>query len=183
VIHGKKIRLRAAERDDLPRFVRWLNDPEVRHGLNRRFPLGIDEQTRLFEDNLRSEPALRWHALDLLDDADVASMNSSWRHVGAAGFHQVDWCGRSAEMGIFIGEKSVWNRGVGTDATRTLARWAFDSLNLNRVHLRVFDDNPRAIHCYERVGFVIEGRLRQERYHDGRHHDVLIMGLLRDELR
>jgi uncharacterized membrane protein len=46
-----------------------------------------------------------------------------------------------------------------------LSAWSFDTLNLNRVYLRVFADNPRAIRCYEKVGYQHEGRLRQ--------HDLL----------
>ncbi|MSP21498.1 MAG: N-acetyltransferase [Dehalococcoidia bacterium] len=41
--------------------------------------------------------------------------------------------------------------------------------------------NPRAIRCYEKVGFTIEGRMRDHRHAAGRYHDTLLMGLLRDE--
>ena len=60
-------------------------------------------------------------------------------------------------------------------------RWGFREQNLNRIFLRVFEDNPAAIRCYEKVGFRLEGRLRQDRYQDGRYLDTLVMGLLRDE--
>ena len=64
---------------------------------------------------------------------------------------------------------------------QTLALWGFDTLNLNRISLRVNDDNTRAIHCYEKVGFQHEGRLRQDNFHDGIYRDTLIMGLLRGD--
>jgi len=39
VIHGEKVRLRAIEREDIPRFLKWLNDPGVRHYLSMYLPL------------------------------------------------------------------------------------------------------------------------------------------------
>jgi RimJ/RimL family protein N-acetyltransferase len=45
----------------------------------------------------------------------------------------------------------------------TLLRHAFVTLNLNRVSLRVFKSNQRAMKVYERVGFKLEGRLREDR--------------------
>ena len=54
-------------------------------------------------------------------------------------------------------------------------------MNLNRVYLKVYEDNVRAIALYEDMGFVHEGRLRQEMYREGRYWDALVMGLIRDE--
>jgi RimJ/RimL family protein N-acetyltransferase len=64
---------------------------------------------------------------------------------------------------------------------QTLSGWGFDTLNLNRVFLRVFADNARAIRCYAKVGYQQEGRLRQHDFYNGAYRDVLIMGLLRGE--
>jgi diamine N-acetyltransferase len=54
-------------------------------------------------------------------------------------------------------------------------------LNLNRIFLRVYENNPRAIRAYEKTGFVHEGRLRQGHFHNGEYLDVLLMGVLRAE--
>ncbi len=85
------------------------------------------------------------------------------------------------ELGIIIGEKSAWDQGFGTDVVRTLLRHAFDTLNLNRVVLRVFETNLRAMQVYKKIGFVEEGRLRQDHFIDGKYVDVVIMGILRVE--
>jgi len=62
-----------------------------------------------------------------------------------------------------------------------ILRFAFCELNLHRVNLNVFEYNPRAIHCYEKVGFKHEGRLRQCLNRDGRRWDLVYMGILRGE--
>ncbi len=88
---------------------------------------------------------------------------------------------RRAELGIVIGEKAYWGQGYGSDAIRTLLRFAFEEMNLHRVYLRVYEDNARGIRAYEKCGFCIEGRLREANYRKGRYHDELIMGVLRGE--
>ena len=183
MVYGDGVRLRSIERDDLPRFVQWLNDPETRQGLAVRFPMGMAEEEHWFEENLKAEPGLRALALDAHAESPAPAATANWTHIGGTGFHKIDWGDRWGEIGILIGNKEYWNRGYGTEATRTLVRWGFDGLNLNRIWLRVYEDNARAIRCYEKVGFRIEGRLRQDRFRDGRYLDTIIMAILRDEFR
>ncbi len=105
----------------------------------------------------------------------------NWTHIGSCGYHVIDWRNRGAECGIAIGDKSQWGKGYGTDAMRTLVGFGFGELNLHRIMLRVYDDNPRAVRAYEKVGFKTEGRLRESNFHDGRYRDALVMAILRPE--
>ncbi len=104
-----------------------------------------------------------------------------WTLVGNCGLFGIEWNNRAAEFGIFIGDKSVWGKGYGTDAARLVLRHGFETLNLNRIFLRVYEDNPRAMHTYEKAGFVPEGRMRQAVYRNGEYKDVLLMSTLRSE--
>lgn len=94
---------------------------------------------------------------------------------------RINWVHRCAELGIPIGEKDYWGKGYGTDTVKTLLRFAFELLNLHRVYLQVAEFNTRGIRCYEKCGFVHEGRTRQGRFINGRYWDTLHMGILRDE--
>lgn len=174
MIVGTGIRLRAAEQEDLLQFVEWLNDPEVHSGLAMFQPFSLAEEKRWFERMLDTPAAEHVLVIEVQD-------NDLWRSIGTCGLHEIDWQSRQAEVGIFIGDKSFWNRGYGTDTMRTILQHGFDTLNLNRIYLRVFSINQRAIRCYEKAGFVREGRLRQAHYQDGEYLDVLMMGVLRDE--
>lgn len=176
MIYGKRIRLRAPERDDVPRFAAWLNDPEVRQGLSMYLPLSISEEERWFEHMLQT-PAGE-HPLTI-----EVKRDETWIPIGNCSFMNIDWRNRSAEIGIFIGEKSFWNQGFGSEAMKLMLEHGFQTLNLNRIFLRVFQTNPRAINSYEKVGFIHEGRLRQAEYRDGKYVDVLLMSVLRSEWR
>jgi RimJ/RimL family protein N-acetyltransferase len=174
MIYGERVRLRAIERHDLPRFVAWFNDPEVRKGLNFFHPMSLVEEERWYEEMLDRDQLERPLAIDVREEDD-------WIHIGSCGLSELDMRIRQCEIGISIGARSYWNQGLGTDALTTLLKHAFQSLNLNRLALRVFAGNERAIRVYRKLGFQEEGRLRQAHYDEGKYEDVIVMGLLRDE--
>ncbi|MFP3854839.1 MAG: GNAT family N-acetyltransferase, partial [Anaerolineales bacterium] len=65
----------------------------------------------------------------------------SWVHIGGCGLQKVDRQTRQAKLGLFIGAKAYWRQGLATDAMEALMGHGFNSLNLNRIHLRVYSFN------------------------------------------
>ncbi|ASG23367.1 GNAT family N-acetyltransferase [Nitrospirillum viridazoti] len=90
---------------------------------------------------------------------------------------------RTASLGIGLLDPGVLDRGLGMRAMRLLFPYAFGPLGLHRIGLRVLAINTRAVHCYEKLGFQIEGRERQTYSLLGQWHDSLVMGLLAQEYR
>jgi RimJ/RimL family protein N-acetyltransferase len=175
MLFGDRIRLRAIERADLPTFVRWFNDPDVRRYLAMYAPMSSAMEERWFEAQLDSKDAFLF-AVEAHDD-------DAWVHIGNAGLSSIDWKNRHAVFGIALGEKAYWGQGYGADATRTMLRFAFQEMNLHRVELEVYDHNPRARRCYEKAGFRHEGIRRQALFRDGHWHDTFHMAILRDEFK
>lgn len=175
MIYGDRIRLRADERADLPHFVEWLNDPEVREGISYFLPLSQVEEENWYENMLKSPREEHPLAIEVRTD------DGSWKLIGNCGLMDINWRCRSAEVGLFIGEKACWNQGYGTEVMRLLLKLGFQSINLNRIYLRVFATNLRAIRCYEKAGFIPEGRLRQAEYKTGQYVDFIVMSVLRSE--
>ena len=64
---------------------------------------------------------------------------------------------------------------------KLVLRYAFTELNLRRVTLNVFEYNPRAIRCYEKLGFQHEGRVRKYLNREGRRWDLMYMGIMKEE--
>ena len=171
MLYGQKVVLRAIEPADLPNYVRWINDPEVREFMLWRAPMALAQEERWYEQHLQT---------DQKDEYGFA-IDYEGQHIGGCGLHRIDWRNRSAEFGIFIGEKGLWGQGLGSDATRTLIRFGFEEINLHRINLHVFADNARAIHIYESVGFVHEGRERDAYFRHGHFLDILCMSILAPE--
>jgi RimJ/RimL family protein N-acetyltransferase len=103
------------------------------------------------------------------------------RLIGTIGLSPADPRERKAELGISIGAKEEWNKGYGSEALILILRHGFETLNLNRISLRVYEYNARAIRAYEKTGFIGEGTLRQDAYRKGRFWDTIVMSILRSE--
>jgi RimJ/RimL family protein N-acetyltransferase len=101
--------------------------------------------------------------------------------VGVCALESIEARSRVASVGIWLAE-AHWNRGYGTDAMRTLCRFGFRQMNLQRIGLIVYENNPRAKRAYEKVGFVEEGRQRRAHFVEGRYWDAFEMGLLAEDL-
>ena len=176
MILGERIRFRAIEREDLPMFVTWLNDPEVRQYLLMDMPLSqaLEED---WYDNMRKEDPRR-HPLMI-----EITTSAGWVSIGNISLFDFDDKNHSAEMGIMIGDKNYWNKGYGQEAVRLICKHGFETLNLHRIHLKVYAANQRGIRAYENAGFVHEGRLRQAMFFHGEYIDIILMGILRTEWR
>ena len=88
---------------------------------------------------------------------------------------------RRAAVGILVGEKNMWGRGIGKTALRILLDYAFTVRNLERVYAEVYGFNQRSLRLMERVGFQKEGVLRQHEIHNGARQDMHFFGMLKAE--
>jgi len=171
---GRLVRLRARELADAEANYRWINDHEVVRNIMMRYPSSMADQRKRLEDGPSPGFSAALFGIETLADDTY-----------------IGWCGlssgsaedRSAHLGIAIGDKGYWNGGYGTDAMRTLCRFGFESMNLHRIELGVFEENKRARRVYEKLGFQHEGQRRDADYREGSYRDVTLMGLLAGELR
>ena len=180
MIYGERIRLRRNERSDVPRFVEWLNDPEVRRHLSMNLPISQASEEQWFEKTLKRPGNEQPFGIEIREDKPEGG-NDRWRLIGNCGFMDVDNTARSAEVGLFIGDTSCWNKGYGTEVMRLLLQLGFETLNLNRIFLRVDEANKGGVRAYEKAGFVHEGRFRQGTFQNGEYRDVLMMSVLCSE--
>jgi RimJ/RimL family protein N-acetyltransferase len=171
MIKGERITLRAIERDDLSRYVTWLNDTEITRHLAAHLHFSSEDEKDWYEAQ-RKDSSTQNFAIVL---------NDGLAHIGGIGLMHLDHRQQHAELGIFIGEKSKWGQGYGREAIGLLLGYGFNELNLHRIYLRVDASNTQGIRCYTHCGFVEEGRLRDNTYHGGQFEDQLIMSVLRPE--
>ena len=173
MIAGEHVILRAFEREDAERCYRWMNDPSIVRTLKTRYPIAFQNEIEWLDRAMQASPSERHFAIERKDDRT---------HIGNASIHDIEWVSRTATFGMFIGEPSAWNRGFGGDAVRTMVRFAFDEMNLQKLRINVFEYNDRAKHVLETQGFVQEARLRREFYREGAYHDLLVFSTFREPL-
>jgi len=101
--------------------------------------------------------------------------------VGYVQLALIDYHERRAAVGILVGEKQMWGRGIGRTALRILLDYAFTVRNLERIYAEVYGFNQRSLRLMERVGFQKEGILRQHEIHNGARQDMHFFGMLKTE--
>jgi RimJ/RimL family protein N-acetyltransferase len=164
-VDGRKITLRGVEREDYPRLREWQNDPELAHWMDYRTPFSMRD---VEEDQERARQEGRPFVVAL--DGEP---------IGKCGLNQFRWEARVCAMYVYIGDKSVWGRGLGRDAVMALLKVAFDEAGLERVELTLLAENRRAQRVYEACGFEFEGRLAGRAFSGGRWHDTAVMSVSR----
>jgi RimJ/RimL family protein N-acetyltransferase len=172
---GSKVYLRPLERSDLnQRYLDWLNDPEVTQYLETGvFPTTAQDLEKFYAGVTGSSSEVMFAVVDQESD----------QHIGNVKLGPINWVHHRSMFGILIGDKEFWGKGVGEETTRLMVEYAFRRLNLHRVGLVVYEEHKSAVRCYQRVGFKIEGRLREQMFQDGQYKHHLWMGLLRSEYK
>ncbi|HEY8172696.1 MAG TPA: GNAT family protein [Dehalococcoidia bacterium] len=173
-IAGERVVLRAWERDDVR--TRWETDQtadatEARLRDWHEAPKSLQQREAEFDAVIAES-----------DATDVSLIiEAGGRAVGDINLFEIDTRNCRAAIGLSIWRPEDRGKGYGTDALRALMRWGFHQLNLHRIELSVDPGNDAAIHIYESLGFVEEGRRREAHYSDGCYVDDVLMAVLRQE--
>ncbi len=142
---GHLIVLRSKLIEDAAQDYAWRRDPELAtFDAARPYHGSYYEYLAIFRDELNHPSAYR---------RTVAVEDFDGRHLGNVMYYNVDFQRREAEIGVTIGLKEFWGRGYGADLIRTFVAYIFETMEVNRVHLKTLDWNLRAQKCFERVGF------------------------------
>jgi len=153
--------------DDAPRFVRWLNNPEIHKFLQTRRHLTLSAEKKWIKQSLKSKNRKAF-SIDTKEGV----------HIGNVSLENVNLDHDRATFGIFIGEKKYWNQGLGSEAGRMILDYGFRKLKLHRIELGVLEYNPRAIKVYTRLGFKMEGKQREYIKFRGKYYDDYHMAIL-----
>lgn len=167
-IQGPRLLLRPLTPDDLPTLMRWLADPGVQEFYGRP-PESLAEAHDFY---LVAEDAPCWRF----------AIEERGRPVGEIQYYHPYVSERwSAGIDIFIGSAGDRDRGLGTEAVRTLLQYLFEVKGVNRVTIGPEPANRRAIRSYEKTGFQPDGVIRRSYKVDDRWVDAAHMTILDDE--
>ena len=170
MLKGEKVILRAAERDDMKRMHELEQNVDlVLLGDGQWSPVPLAKWEKDFDKHLDEEEKA-WFVIEV--DGLV---------VGGCGLHHRHRRDGATQFGIGIYDPAYVGKGYGTDAIRTLLRWAFRTQNWRRVWLETLSTNERAIRSYRKLGFVEEGRLRESVKVPGGFDALIVMSMLADE--
>lgn len=164
------LKLRPLEREDL-KFVHSLdNDANVmRYWFEEPYEAFVELQ-ELYDKHIHDQTERRF----IIDHNGV--------NLGLVELIEIDYIHRRSEFQIII-DPQHQNKGYAMIATRMAMDYAFLVLNLYKLYLIVDNDNSKAIHVYEKLGFEVEGVLKHEFFVNGDYHDATRMCIFQSQYR
>lgn len=160
--------LRALTAADLELILPWRNAPAVRRAMYSHHEISLDEHRAWFQ-RVQHDPTRRWYLYD--DDAGIPQ--------GVVYFTELDPAQATAFWGFYSRPEAP--SGTGLWILLEALDVAFSELRLHKLSGEVLAGNQRSLHLHKKVGFMEEGRFR-EQHHDGTHRtDIVRLGMLSRE--
>ena len=148
-------------------YVAWLNAPYINQYLENRFSIHNFETTQAFVAmTLASSDivffGIRSHLLN--------------RHVGNIKLGPIDHHHGTGDIGILIGDKAAWGKGIATAAISVISEIARNQLNLRKLTASCYASNGGSQRAFEKTGFVVEGTRPAQFLLNGTPEDMVLMG-------
>jgi RimJ/RimL family protein N-acetyltransferase len=168
-----EIILRALTIGDFKKTLEWHNDEEIKK-LYSSHPYPVtDENER------------QWYNKILTSNIPVTVFGIEERitHelIGIASLRDINLINRSAEFGMYVGNKKMRGHGISKTVTKLILEYAFLNLGLNRIYLQILEDNKPVWRLAEIFGFKREGELRESIFREGKFKNVFVYSMLRSE--
>lgn len=147
-------------------YVGWLNDPRVNQYLECRFAKADLASTRRFVEEALANAATLFLGIRSL---------ALGRHVGNIKLGPIDRNHELGEVGIMIGDRDAWGRGIASGAIMRLADIARAELGLRKLTAGCYASNVGSVRAFEKAGFAIEARRPAHVLSRGQPEDIVLM--------
>jgi RimJ/RimL family protein N-acetyltransferase len=169
VLRGTKCTLRPPRKDELSIYQRWFEDVDVLRFTPGVGPLSDAKEEEWFNRVGEDPNAVQW----------VIEVDG--KPVGFTGINGINWRHSNGETGIAIGDKSLWRKGIASEAILLRTAFCFRELNLHKIRTRVFMENEASKRALQKAGYRESGIQREEMFRDGRFRDIWMGEVLRED--
>ena len=159
--------------DAVDRYVAWLNDSDVNRYLESRFSRHTSATVEAYIREHTQSPDVFLLAICTKPDG---------KHIGNIKVGPIDRIHGTADVGLMIGDREEWGHGYGTEAIALVTGFAFDELGLRRLTAGAYRENGASVRAFQRCGYRIEGVLRNHRQLGDGRTDVILVGLLAEDV-
>lgn len=154
-------------------YLKWMNDPEINKYLESRFMTHTIDSLKDFVTSMNnSENNILFAIVDKESDA----------HIGNIKLGNIHPIHKYADIGLLIGDKNYWGRGIATNAIKLVSEFAFDELNLRKVFAGVYENNIGSIRAFEKCGFKKAYIKKDNYFFDGKFIDAFVFELYNENL-
>jgi RimJ/RimL family protein N-acetyltransferase len=177
ISRGTRVYLRTMRPRDLEHLASWVDDPFLERMVGSEF-------LHAFKHVWDKSPA--FHDAVLTDPTQVALMIEAYRGwtrpVGVVRLFNIHLLEGYAFLETIITDMRAMKRGFGIEAAKLIAYYGMDVLGLRRLEAKVYEYNVLSMNSLRRNGFRQEGVLRQAGFDGERYWDLVIFGILKDEI-
>lgn len=167
-IEGKRIYLREIRLSDATaRYCSWLNDPKVNSYLCCRFQKWTVPKLKRYIEAIKNDRANFFWVIYRKDNNT---------HIGNIKLRAVNANYKHGDIGVIIGERTCWGRGFATEAIKLVKDYAFKTLRLHKLTAGSYSNNLGSIRAFQKAGFSIEGRRKEQFVHKNKYVDEILSG-------
>lgn len=169
----KKINLRALTSGDIEKTLDWHNQKEISDMYaGHPFPVNIEMERKWYEKILTSNYPTTVFGIEYIEKQIL---------IGITVLSDINMINRSAGFSIYIGEKDFKGNKLSKEATIETLRFGFHKMGLNRICLKVHEDNDPAKRLYQSIGFEREGLMRKSVFKNNLYKNEILMSILKEE--
>jgi RimJ/RimL family protein N-acetyltransferase len=176
IARGERVNLRALIPADRPHLQRWASDPALDYLAGSEFLRAYrdaSDQAGFLDAGLADPTQVVFIVVPAHDRTEPLGLVRLFNIHPPEGY---------AFLETLIANRRAVGRGFGIEAGKLICAWGLDVLGLERVEAKVYAYNRLSINALKRNGFRLEGVLRRAGLQDGRRCDMLVFGILREEL-
>ena len=171
---GKNIILRNISLTDCSeKYVNWLNNKEINEYLESRLTVQTEESVRQFVSNIIESDDTYLFAI-------LSKENNE--HIGNIKVGPINFNYKHTFIGYLIGDKEHWGKGIASEAVYLAVKFCHNILKLHKINAGIIAENIGSIRVLEKLGFKMEGCIRDDVFINGKYSDVYKYGLLETEL-
>lgn len=154
--------------DNIEMIRNWRNTPEVSEYMYTNNHISKDQQIQWFS-RVNRDPTKKYWIIKFGD-----------KFVGMLNLYNIDMRNKRCHWAYYLADPSVRGKGLGRLIELNILSYVFEKLNLNKLCCEVLSFNDIVIKIHQKYGSNIEGTFRQHILKDGKFHDIVCMGILKD---
>ena len=168
------IGIRAIEVEDLRLLQGWRNDARLRRYFREHREFSHAQKNSWYETMIKSSNNEMFVIVDLERDESI----------GVTGLTYIDWVNRHADVHFYIGKDAQWiDDKYSPTAIKIILGYGYLTLNLNKLWVEIYEIDDKKLDFFKKIGFSIDGKLREHYYHEGKYHTSNILSLLKSEYK
>jgi RimJ/RimL family protein N-acetyltransferase len=163
------IKFRNHKRAEIPYRIDWYSKKRVADFLGYEDKRRTKKSENKWFDNLELETKKGTKRFYTVCDGK--------KPIGVIGLSRIHKLNKNADLFIVIGDDDYVGKGISKAMIEFIINYGFEKRGLNKISLGVFTDNIIAVNLYKKMGFILEGTLKDESFFGGRYHDLYTMAI------